>query len=1020
MPTFEQRLQRLELRLAELGAWRDRAVQNLEGWTFDEGPMAIGDRWPSEEGVRRLSLAEGAVPDGWPLAETRLELIPGGEGMLRLRYADGANDAYGITPWHQRFHLQSGTFSIEAEVVARRPFGQPSRNPTLESGRVVWEDPLITPLYRRLRLALEAAKALEGKDVAELLLDAADAAFRLTRLPTASREYIDRVAPSPMLQDIWSPPAIRAHPEPLPDADREHAQAALDRLATDLARIRRDHPAEGRLAVEGHAHIDLAWLWPLDETYRKAQRTFSTAVSYLDRYPEMIFQQSTAELYQEIKDRDPKLFERIREHVASGRWEPQGGMWVESDQNMPAGESLVRQLLTGQLWFEREFGARNTVGWLPDCFGFTPGMPQLYRSAGIESFFTAKLTWNETNRFPHDLWWWEGLDGSRVLVHSFTHPRGNYNGDPSPESTTGVWNRCRSRRIHPESLFTLGYGDGGGGMNEDMLLDMRAMADFPGLPTLEFGRADALFQRLHRTAAEREVPVWVGEMYLELHRGTLTTQGRLKRLHRRAERDLVAAETTYGLARLRGVDLAAPDLSRAWRLLLRNEFHDIIPGSSIAEVYERAERELSEAIEIAGRAMDANLDALAPAVGGGAGQEAALLVNPDLSTRPLRVRLDQALPGAQPVEGGFVATGVEALEGLSAHILLGAEVPPADSAARAFEGGLENGRVRLDLADDGSIASIHDKRAGRPVLDGHGNQLWAYVDKPRSWDAWDVDMEYPNEGEQLGRPESVEILEPGPHRAALRVRWRYHSSTITQDIRLWAGSARIEFATHIDWRDRRVLLKARFPLAVRSPRATFETAFGVTERPTHRNTSYEQARFEVAGHRFADLSEPGYGVALLNNGRYGHHILGNELGLSLLRSPIYPDPMADEGEHDFVYALLPHLGTWLEGGVLMEAEDLNRPLLARPCHAAGGAHERLLDIGGQPLGLGALKAAENGDGLILRLYEPQGGRGSAEVRPPEGWSLAEELNILEDPAGAPDLEFAPFQVRTYRLRGEER
>ena len=330
---------------------------------------------------------------------------------------------------------------------------------------------------------------------------------------------------------------------------------------------------------------------------------------------------------------------------------------------------------------------------------------------------------------------------------------------------------------------------------------------------------------------------------------------------------------------------------------------------------------------------------------------------------------------------------------------------------------LENGRLRVELAEDGTVASIQDKRTGREVLAGPGNQLWAYVDRPRSWDAWDLDADYAEQGEPVGAPHAIEVVERGPHRAAIRLSWRYRSSSIVQTLRLWSNSSRLEFATELDWHDRRLLLKARFPLAVRAPRATFETAFGVVERPTHRNTSWDAARFEVPGHRFADLSEPGYGVALLNDGRHGYHALGSELGLSLLRSPHHPDPLADEGRHELTYALLPHPGGWLEGGVLMEAEDLNRPLLALPCRSQGEARFRPLAVEGVPLGLAALKPPESGaeGSLVLRLYEPQGARGRARVSLPEGWRVKASLNLLEDEVGEAEYDFGPFEVRTYLL-----
>ncbi len=623
-----------------------------------------------------------------------------------------------------------------------------------------------------------------------------------------------------------------------------------------------------------------------------------------------------------------------------------------------------------------------------------------------------ELSWSETNRFPHDLFWWEGLDGSRVLAHLFDNPDGGYNGVVGPVSALATWRNYRGREVHPESLLSVGYGDGGGGLTREMAERARELAAFPALPSQRFGRVDSFFARAERSAAERRTPTWVGELYLELHRGTLTSQGRTKRAHRRAERDLVAAEVLGALTALNGGELP-PSLEPHWRVLLRNEFHDILPGSSIREVAEEAEAELGGVIAAAGEVIDARLAELGEQITGDGGDEALLVVNPDLSPRPLRALLPWAFPGSQPVSGGgAVLSSALVVAGLEAVVVR--EAPPAGRLSVCPER-LENDLVSVAFSPDGTLASVWDKRAGREVLAGRGNQLWTYVDKPRDWDAWDVDAGYAEEGTELRASGSPEVVERGPHRAAVRVARAFRNSRIVQEVRLWAGSARIDFATRLEWHDRRWLVKARFPLAVRSERASFETAFGVVERPTHRNTPWDDARFEVAGHRFVDLSEPGYGAALLNDGRYGHHALGSELGLSLLRSPTWPDPLADEGVQEVVYALFPHAGHWLEGGVLAEAEDLNRPLLVHPVTAAAEARMRPVALDGLPLGLGAQKALEDGGGLVLRAYEPQGARGIARLTLPESWALDSATDLLERPSGEPELCFGPFQVRTWRL-----
>jgi alpha-mannosidase len=1010
--TPAQRREWLAVRVDELRSWLHRARLELASWSFDGSPLALGAAWPERTGVRLLEHPEVAPPTEWPAAERRLQLDLGGEGLVRLRYPGGDADSFGLDSEHREFPLPAMPFAIDVEIVARLPFGAPNRDPRLALARVVHVDTQLERLVRRLELVCEAAGELDGHDAAPALVEAAARALRRLDWPSATAEYVARQADTPLLRNVWElPEGIDPAPPGLDDHARASAAAAADALDGELARLAEQHPPAGALLLTGHAHLDLAWRWPLAETRRKAQRTLWTQVGLLERHPELHFNQSTAQVFAYLEEDDPELLERIGALVAARRFEPIGGMWVEPDCNMPAGESLVRQLLYGQRWFRRRFGAYHTVCWMPDCFGFTAALPQLLLGAGIRHFLTIKLSWSETNRFPYDLFAWEGLDGSRVLAHMFDNPESGYNGVVGPRSALGTWRGFRGRELHPESLLSVGYGDGGGGPTEEMVERARALQDFPALPAQRFGRVDEFFERAEAAVADHELPVWSGELYLELHRATLTTQGRTKRLHRRAERDLVAAEALAALCALAGGEQPG-SLEPLWRVLLRNEFHDILPGSSIREVYEEAEHELGGVIAAAGEAIDARLAELEARVEGGGGAGAVLVANPDLSARPRRAAMPFDVAGAQAVEGGSVLTEAGTVDGLGLVVMAAGEPEqPATAGGRV----LENALVRVELGDDGTLARVYDKRAGREVLAGRGNQLWAYVDKPRAWDAWDLEASYADDGEELPAAGAIRVVEPGPHRAAIRIERTFRHSRVVQDVRLWAGSARIDFYTRIEWHDRRRLLKARFPLDIRSPRATFETAFGVVERPTHRNTSWDAARFEVPAHRFVDLSEAGYGAALLNDGRYGHHAHGGELGLSLLRSPVWPDPHADEGVHELTYSLLPHAGGWLEGGVLTEAEDLNRPLLARPTGAAAGASLRPLRVHGMPVGLGALKALEDGGGLALRVYEPQGGRGRLAVELPREWEIDAALDLLERPAGAPELELTPFAVRTWRL-----
>lgn len=1017
--TIQQRLTRLRVLIDELSCWRVRSSQELASWSSDGEPLSAGERWPGRRRAATMTHPDVTVPAGWPLDRTRLRLDLGDEALVEVRYPDGPAP-FAVDLNHRELPVRGRTFSVHADAVARHEFGDAGRDPRLTESSLILLEPAVDQLVRRLSLLVEAGFELGGHEVVPHLVHAAEVALGSVRLPSETTDYIRRTAVLPRQHGIWRLPDSAFGPvAPLADDEVASVVRASDGLQTALLSLRERFPKQGTLAVTGHAHIDLAWLWPMDETRLKARRTFSTMTSLfeLEQNRDFRFNQSSAQIYAFLEQDDPALFERVQGEIAAGRWEPVGGMWVEPDTNMPTGESLTRQLLYGQRYFERTFGRRHRVCWLPDCFGFTAALPQLLRGAGIDSFFTVKLTWQETNRFPYDLFRWQGLDSSEVLVHMFENPRSprgsnlsGYNGDVRPVNLITTWANFRGKVQHDESLLTIGAGDGGGGPQQEMLDDMVELAAFPVLPEIKNTTVDAFFDRLRQAAPSADLPKWAGELYFELHRGTLTTQGRTKRMHRQAERTLLAAETLGAMVALRGGG-TPPSLEPLWQVLLRNEFHDILPGSSIREVYELTEVELAQVIEGAGACVEEHLDRL---VAGFAGDRAGfIVVNPGLAPRPLRAVLSDPVEGSQAVEGGhLVAEGGAPLPGLS---VTSRTSPAPVGTLRVEPRLLENDLVRIELGPDAVLTSVWDKRAGREALDGRANQLWAYVDKPREWDAWDVDASYADVGEEITDVESWEVTEQGPFRAAIRVRRRFRNSTITQDLRLWANSARLDIRTTLDWHDRRWLLKARFPLTVQAERATFECAYGVVQRPTTRNTTWEAAKFEVPGHRFADLSEPGFGVALLNDGRYGHHALGNELGLSLLRSPIWPDPLADDGTQVITYALYPHAGDWLEGGVLAEADDLNQPLRGRAAQVAGDGVWTAAEIGPLPVGLGTFKVAEDGDDLVLRVYEPRGSRGAVTVGLPEGWRLASELNLLEDEIGEPELSISPFQVRSWKV-----
>jgi alpha-mannosidase len=1075
----ERRHERIARRLEELRAWRNAREHPIPDWSFSAGgtstSLTLGDFWPVVATPVQFA-AGGEVPEAWAGQPVELELWLGGEGFLRLSTGFRA----GLDPFHHSFPISEAAqggeqIAIEAEVVPKGMFGSHVAEPRLERAHFVVPHAEVRALERDLTMIAEAAQELGDHEVVPHLLEIVEAAFAIYGpvWPSDSDTAVSRLALGytnpigsginsisasygveaydvhPYSMPIWHLPPAPRPLEPLPDAALDAVRAARTEVARRLERLKQDYPPVGRLALTGHAHIDLAWLWPVAETRRKGRRTFATVLDLMERYPDFTFNQSSAQLYAWIEQDAPDLLELVKERVTEGRWEPIGGSWVEPDSQITGGESYVRQLLYGQRAFEAWFGKRSRVAWLPDVFGFSGGIPQLLRGAGITGFFTTKLNWNEENFFPYDLFTWEGIDGSRVTANMFRNlsPAHGYNGNIAPLDTLGTWQNFGGKRQHPESLLAFGWGDGGGGPSARMLENYARLREFPALPRLRMAHIEQYFAAL----PESGLPVWVGELYLEFHRGTLTTQARTKALNRASEHRLLEAEAFAAIAQLTGFTYPHDEIETAWKTVLLNQFHDIIPGSSIAEVYQDTIPELEGVVRTATAVRDAALAHLGGSEQDPASSQRVIVANAALASRPLTVLLagqgnessitasdGTTLPTQQVEEGLLVHDSARVVPGLgwlnlSTDPSALRSAAPDSSAVRAEQlaGGtiLENELLRVEIGDDGTLRHVVDKVVGdRDALADRGNQLWVFVDKPRTYDAWDIEENYESEGNEIGGIESIEVVETGPLRGAVRVRRAWRDSRIEQTYRLLSGSRRLDFATRIDWHERQTYLQARFPLAVHSHEATYETLYGVTRRPTHRNTSWDAAQYEVSGHRFADLSEPNYGVALLNDAKYGYSAHGNVLTLSLLRSPLYPDPGADEGTHAFTYSLLPHAGDWTGGNVVSEAFALNSPLIAVPAAGGGpqGGIDHFLHLDGLPLTLGSLKRAEDGEGLILRLHEPYGNRGRTTLRFPRPVQRVERVNLLEESDAGPapvlsdggltvHLDPRPFEVISLRI-----
>jgi len=999
--TLTQRLERINVRVAELESWKVRETAPVASITFDGAPIAIGDAWPKKDGMVHFALA-GKVPAAWPLEDTRLSLDLGGESLIAIASDGGAPIPYGLDPYHQSFVLKGRTFTVTTDTVARLPFGEPVRTPHVNRAELRLTEPTVERLWLLITQIIEAVSVLSGHDVVPHLLSAAEDALRGLDWPSATADYVARTASSEAQRKIWQLPEMIDNPAALNQAERQSVAVAYDALIERLASLQDRFPPEGEIGLTGHAHIDLAWLWPYGETRRKTRRTFSTVLSLMEKSSDFRFNQSTAHYYAQVAEDDPELFAKIAERVRSGQWETLGGSWVEPDTNMPTGESLARQFLYGQRFFQKTFGIRHDVCWLPDCFGFSGALPQLFNQAGIRSFFTIKVNWSESNHIPSDLFWWEGLDGSRVLAHTFDNPMAGYNGFVRPDCLVPTWKNFREKALHPKTLLCVGYGDGGGGPTPEMIEREEQLRVFPTLPKARWTGVKDFFEKAHETAASSKVSVWQGEIYLELHRGTLTSQSVVKRLHRKAERALITAETTASLAHMLGAPKPG-SLEPSWRIVMKNEFHDILPGSSIHEVYEDAAEDLNAVIDTGKAAQAEALAAIAATLPKAAG-ERLLVVNPSLDARPIRVELD-----------GKLLSNAEMVPPLGVAVVDAAALKPAGNLSVSKEH-LENDILKVTLAADGSIASIVLKANGREALDGYGNKLMAYpVDKPRNWDAWDIEEDYAERGEEITDLQSLDVIETGPHRVAVKLVRKFRDSFITQVLSLTAGGRRVDVKTTLDWHDRRVFLRTLTAVAVRSRTATAECAYGVVERPTHTNTSWEEAMFEAAAHRFLDLSEPDFGLALLNDAKYGHSARGNVIGISLLRSPVYPDPMADEGVQTFTYSLMPHAGSWSEGGVREEADDLNQPLLVKAVSGIAAGVFQPVKAEGIPAALSVIKSAEEGDGLVLRVWEPAGRRGAFKLSANSGWKVGGVVSILEEPMDAAAESLKPFEVKSWRL-----
>lgn len=803
----------------------------------------------------------------------------------------------------------------------------------------------------------------------------------------------------------------------------------------------------------GHTHIDVAWLWRLKHSREKAARSFTTVLRLMELFPEYIFLQSQPQLYEYIKEDFPDLYLEIKEKVKEGTWEIDGAMWVESDCNLVSGESLTRQILVGSKFMKDEFNKVSEFLWLPDVFGYSWALPQILKKSNINTFMTTKISWGHYNKMPHDTFLWKGLDGTEILTHFITTPTpgqkppswiNSYNGVITPETVKGVWDFYSDKELNNELLIAYGYGDGGGGVNRDMLEAIRRIDKIPGLPSLKTSTAGEYFRNLQETVnnTDRYVHVWDGELYLETHRGTYTSQAYNKKENRKLEYLYRVAEmlTLVGALREGNLDKAEQEkLLPGWKILLTNQFHDIIPGSSYKDVYDDCRVDYRKARKIALEVIENfntnhmqktdNKVTLFNTSNWNMDEVVFLEGNQEI----LCYHENGDLIATQKVEGGTLieVEGVEPLgmkvltverKSLEENIKTDDNCPPTPFTFQEDTKTLETPYYIVVFNDQGQFIRLYDKRVDREVItqDEVGNVLQIFEDKPISYDAWDIDIFYQEKMKVVDTLTSLELCELGRIRCVIKLIFHYHDSVFTQKVMFYANHARIDFVTEVDFHEQKQLLKVAFPVNIRTTYATYDIQYGNVRRPNHWNTSWEHAKFETVAHRFADLSERGYGVALLNDCKYGYDVKDNVMRLSLIKSATYPDCTQDQGLHEFTYSLLPHMGDFVSGEVVKESFSLNQNL----CIMQGvinDSDEELFVIDGNEIEIDAIKKSEDGKYIVLRFHDYGGTAQKVSITPRFTCEKFAESDLMENPLSELELvrnrnlitSVGPYEIKTF-------
>ncbi len=1003
-------LAEIERKAFDLMATSIRKYEFIERWKFEGKTIRLPFQREAEPGTLFVFSREIEVPnDG---LKWFLKVSMEGNALVKL---DGT--AYGtIDDVHTYIPIRPGKHKLELIVSPLTMFGYHKWRIKIDYAMLVgimWEPYVIA---QRLLDLVSFIEVIQEEDLKEALMkELSDILIRVKSVPNIKQITLLRmllhdgglgikelkigrfdvrdVRPDYMfLSAVYGIGAMKEKIKDIPKPRREHYLKEIDRILEELedalTRLRRIFPKIGKAYAFAHSHIDAAWLWTYAETKQKILRTFSTIERLMRRYG-ITYIQSSAQYYEWLEELDKELFEKVKKYVGEGKWILAGGMWVESDVQLIDGESLVRQFLYGQRYFLEKFGRIAKIGWLPDTFGFSASLPQIMKKSGIEVFATYKLLWNERNEFPYHAFIWKGIDGTEIPVHLMM----SYKSSMTAKSLYKQWKRYKNKYEVPFLLYAYGYGDGGGGITWEMVEMMKHMNKVPHIPKIVKGYEDEYISELK--SCIDKMPTWEGELYVEVHRGTYTTNLKMKKYMADAESVLRSAEIWSSIADMLGlVEYPKEELEKLWKRVLLHQFHDVLPGSSIKEVYDEAIEDLKKVIRRAEGIIQNTLEKIAEREGG-------FLIFNDLPwerREVVEVNGEYYLLEAPPL-GWKAFEPIEAKEGVKVR----------DERNKIV---LENEYLRAVINKDGELISLYDKENEREALRSTSNVLMAHIDTPGMWDAWDINEDFLIQGEKLKTLEEARVIYQSPLIAVIKVVKGYGSSRVTQFIKLRKESKLLEFETKVDWKDKEILLKAWFNFNTHNWSSFYDIPYGVIERPAVRNTPWEQAKFEVPALRWADVCDGDYGVAIICTSRHGYTNWDSKIGLSLLKSPIYPNPWSDLGEGEFTYYIYPHKGDWFEGEVYKRALEVWSKLRVVKAERVKEKAKEFSFIRTDAV-VGALKKAEDGNGYILRLYNPS--KEELEVELPKEGIEMDMIELKELGKVGRKVKLKPFEIKTIRI-----